>query len=524
MVIFICNAIFTFHTSGRNHKVALGMIMVRPRAVIVGAGVGGLAAAIDLAVANWDVTVVERAAFAGGKMREVSVGDAKIDSGPTVLTMASVFEALFSDAGARFSDFVALEKLQILARHAWPDGSRLDLFADKERSANAIARFAGSREAEGFLAFATRAEKTYRTLENTYIRSDRPTPTSLALSAGLGGLADLWRISPFSTLWNALGDHFQDYRLRQLFARYATYCGSSPFESPATLMLVADVERQGVWTVQGGMQRLADSLVKLAQQVGVTFVFERHVKSVLTTTAGVSGVELADGERLSGDCVVINADPWAVSSGQFGRDIARAVPSSSASRRSLSALTVSLKANTHNFPLHRHNVFFSADYKREFDDIFGRSTFTEQPTVYVCAMDRHDIYDPEFKGPDRLLCLINAPPNGDDFKDGERKVRQNLDRLFASLERCGLVVDHNRAPNTVTTPESFHQLFPATGGALYGQASHGWTASFNRPTARTAIPRLYLAGGATHPGPGVPMAALSGRLAARAAVEDRTSK
>lgn len=498
--------------------------MTRPRAIVVGAGIAGLTAAIDLAVANFNVTVLDRAATPGGKMREVRVSDTAIDCGPTVLTMVSIFEELFTSAGARLHDYVTLDPLQILARHAWADGSILDLFADRERSAQAIAKFSSAREADGFLSFCKRAEGTFKTLDASFIRSAHPTPVSLAMKSGISGLGDLWRISPFTTLWSALGNSFRDPRLRQLFGRYATYCGSSPFESPATLMLVADVEQQGVWIVRGGMQRLAEGLAALATSLGVTFHYGTHVAEIDAAASSLRGVLLASGERLAADYIVVNADPAAMSAGLFGQNARHAVPIASSAVRSLSAVTVAMAAKTSGFPLHRHNVFFSSDYKREFDEIFNMRELPSEPTVYVCASDRGDIYDPGFGDRERLLCLVNAPATGDTHSFGSGEIQQCLERMFSQLHRCGLDVEHASEPKAVTTPADFDRLFPATGGALYGQASHGWTASFNRPHARTKVRNLYLAGGATHPGPGVPMAALSGRFAAQAVMEDHNSQ
>ena len=155
-----------------------------------------------------------------------------------------------------------------LARHAWGDGSRLDLYSDVDQTAEAIADFAGPREADGYRRFCKRAESIYRTLRDTFISGSRPGPVELATRVGLSRLPDLMGISPFTTLSRALEDHFSDPRLRQLFGRYATYCGSSPFLAPATLMLVAHVEREGVWIVEGGMARLAEALAELARARG----------------------------------------------------------------------------------------------------------------------------------------------------------------------------------------------------------------------------------------------------------------
>ena len=206
--------------------------MRQARVVIVGAGIGGLACAIDLAAAGLDVTVVERAERAGGKMREVEVGGSAVDCGPTVLTMRWVFDAIFEAAGSTLESEVGLTPLDILARHAWSGSERLDLFADAARSEAAIGDFAGAKEAAGFRAFSAESRRIYETLKDTFLAAQTTGPIGLGGRIGLGRTADLTALRPFETMWRALGDHFADPRLRQLFGRYATYCGSSPFAAP----------------------------------------------------------------------------------------------------------------------------------------------------------------------------------------------------------------------------------------------------------------------------------------------------
>jgi 1-hydroxycarotenoid 3,4-desaturase len=497
----------------------------RGSVVVIGAGIGGLVAAFELAAHGLDVTLVERAHAPGGKMREIVIEGRGIDSGPTVLTMRWVFDRLFAAHGESLDDHVTLIPAAILARHAWAEDERLDLFADIERSAEAIGDFAGAGEAKRFRAFCERARATYRTLEGPFITSEGPTPVSLALGAGLKGLGDLWRISAFATLWNALGGYFHDPRLRQLFGRYATYCGSSPFDAPATLMLVAHVEQSGVWLVDGGMHQLAVALAKAASVRGAALRYGAHVRDILLEGSTVRGVRLASGERLEANIVIVNADVAAIANGCFGEGVQPAVSPIKPSARSLSAVTFSLLAETRGFPLTRHNVFFSRDYHREFEDIFQGRRLPDSPTVYVCAQDRGaESRNASGDGrPERLLLLVNAPPLGDVRNFEPKEIEQCKERAFGALRRCGLTVEARPEAMVVTTPRDFDRLYPATGGALYGQASHGWTASFSRPTARTKIKGLYLAGGSTHPGPGVPMAALSGRLAAAAVLKDLTS-
>ncbi|WP_043360907.1 1-hydroxycarotenoid 3,4-desaturase CrtD [Belnapia sp. F-4-1] len=480
------------------------------RVVVIGAGIAGLAAAVVLAARGLDVTVLERGAAPGGKMREVAVGDARIDGGPTVFTMRWVFEELFAEAGVSLDEHVGLRPVSVLARHAWGERERLDLFADIGASADAIGRFAGAAEARGYRDFCERARKIYRTLEGPFIRAARPTPLSLAAGAGLRGLTDMWGVSPFATLWKELGKHFRDARLRQLFGRYATYCGSSPFQAPATLMLVAHVEQAGVWLVDGGMHRLALALAGLAEAKGARFRYGAEVREIEAQGGRVSGVVLRSGERIGAEAVIANADLGALAGGLFGAAAQGAVERPAA-ERSLSAMTWCMEARASGFPLARHTVFFSRDYEAEFRDIFGRGQLPSAPTVYVCAQDRDDAgAGPD--GPERLLVLTNAPALGDRRAFTAEETASCERNSFDLLRRCGLQVD--RGATVLTTPLGFERLFPATGGALYGRALHGWASSFGRPGAVTKLPGLYLAGGSVHPGPGVPMAAMSGRLAA----------
>jgi 1-hydroxycarotenoid 3,4-desaturase len=494
--------------------------MSAEKVTVIGAGMGGLAAALDLAGQGLQVTLFERSAAPGGKLRAVMFGDATVDCGPTVFTLRHVFEELFAQSGATLSDHVTLRPLDILARHAWSDGCSLDLSADIRQSSANIGDFVGAAEARRFLAFCDRAKTIFQTLDQTFMRAQRPSPFGLVTASGASGLPNLMRISPFTTMWQELGKYFHDERLRQLFGRYATYCGSSPFHAPATLMLIAHAEQDGVWSIEGGMVRLAQAISALAERNGVRIHYNSGVRNITAAHGRVSGVTLENDEWHPADAIVFNGDAAALADGHLGKDIACAVPQIDKRHRSLSAVTWTGVAQTHGFPLTRHNVFFSRDYRAEFDDIFVRRRVPAEPTVYVCAQDRDDD-GLNRNGPERLLILINAPPDGDNASNLE--IESCRDRTFLQLERCGLTVSTQTKPLRVTTPKDFDWDYPATGGALYGQASHGWMASFRRPGARSQIPGLYLAGGSVHPGPGVPMAAISGRLAAQALMQDLAS-
>jgi len=491
--------------------------------IIVGAGIGGLAAALTLAARGRSVTVVERADTPGGKLAEAAVGNARIDCGPTVFTMPRVFQQIFEEAGEDLSAYVTIRQANILARHAWSERERLDLYADQARSAEAIGDFADAAEARRYRAFCAEATRIYRTLEHSFIQQPQPSFPGMVGRIGWSNTSDLLRLNPYQSLWKALGKYFRDPRLRQLFGRFATYCGSSPFHSPATLMLVAHVEQSGVWMIDGGMKRLAEALQQAAERKGAVFRFGAEAREVLVENGRASGILLASGERLAAKNVLVNADSGALGHGVLGREASAAAPRVPYARRSLSAVTWALVADADGFPLVRHNVFFSRDYKAEFDDIFSRARVPLEPTTYVCAQDRDDNANINGHGSERLFLIINAPPVGDRHTMSEKELDQCKERTFSLLARCGLRVRSEPDAIAVSTPAHFEKRFPGTGGAIYGAASHGWRASFTRPGSRTRIPGLYLAGGSTHPGPGVPMVAMSGRMAAGCILADSTS-
>ncbi len=492
--------------------------MKPPRVAIIGAGIAGLVSAVELARRGLEVHLFERAAAPGGKMRELAVDGSAIDAGPTVFTMRWIFDEIFSAAGSSLERHLRLEPVQTLARHAWETGARLDLFADLDRSADAVGRFAGAADARGFLAFSRDSRAVFEALDRSFMRAERPHVGGLVGALGWRGLKDLGRANPFATMWSSLGGYFRDPRLRQLFGRYATYCGSSPFLAPAVLMLVAHAERAGVWIVSGGMHRLARALADLATAQGAALRYDCPVREIVVAGGRAQGLVLADGEHIPCDAVIANSDVAALGGGLFGDDAAKAVDPVLPRARSLSAVTWAIKGRTRGFPLLRHNVFFSDDYAAEFAAIFAQGRLPSRPTVYVCAQDRGDDAGNAGTDAERLLCLVNAPARGDAIAVDD--LARCEEASFALLARCGLDVERRPEAMRRTTPAQFEQLFPETGGALYGIASHGWRAAFQRPGARTRVAGLYMAGGSVHPGAGIPMAAISGRIAAASLVAD----
>ncbi|MBU2033068.1 MAG: FAD-dependent oxidoreductase, partial [Alphaproteobacteria bacterium] len=277
------------------------------RVVIIGAGIGGLACAVRLAAGGHDVTIIEKESHVGGKARRILVDDTPIDAGPTVFTLRDVFDELFEVAGRSLEDYVAIRPAEVLARHAWDADERLDLYADPALSEQAIGDFAGADAARGYRAFRTEAARIYGILEHSMLRADKVSwPLPLMRRIGLTRIGDLLAIRPYESLWKVLGEHFADPRLRQLFARYSTYCGSSPFDTPATLMLIAHVEAQGVWLIHGGMSALAHGLRRVAEEHGARFYTQTQVVDVEFDKGKACGVLVESGEFYPADAVVAN--------------------------------------------------------------------------------------------------------------------------------------------------------------------------------------------------------------------------
>jgi len=244
--------------------------MRQERVIVIGGGIGGLTSAALLAARGCAVTLVEAAATPGGKLRTIDVGGVAVDAGPTVFTLRDVFDDVFAACGSSLDAHLTLRPAHRLARHAWGD-ARLDLFADPAESEAAIGDLAGAAEARGYRAFRREAQRLFDALDAPFMRRPRTDPLTLGWRMGARGFADYCTLRPYTTLWRALGGYFADPRLRQLFGRYATYCGASPFACPATLMLVAHVEARGLWLVDGGMARLATALEALGRRNGARF-------------------------------------------------------------------------------------------------------------------------------------------------------------------------------------------------------------------------------------------------------------
>ena len=491
----------------------------RQRVCVIGAGIGGLAASLRLAHAGVAVDVLEMADGPGGKLRTFPSAAGPVDAGPTVFTLRPLFEDLFEAVGESLEDHLDLTTEPILARHWWPDGSTLDLFADPEASAAAVRDFSGPKSEAEFRAFSARARRMFAAFDGPVMQSPAP-----RLGSVMGRVLTSPRLmrdmTPPRTLWKSLARQFTDPRLAQLFGRYATYVGGSPFASPDILALIWHAEASGVWRIRGGMVELARAMERLARARGAEFTYGVEVTRIVPGSP--CRILLSDGSERVADKVVFNGDPAALATGLLGPEVTRAVRRKGTEPRALSAYVWAFAAEPGGVALTHHNVFFNSHYRREFAAI-ADGAMPADATLYVCAQDRGTGENPT--GLERFEIILNGPAvrPGERPRTLEEEYETCMTATFETLARRGLSFSPIPGPEALTTPHLFARRFPGSAGSLYGRSPHGMMATFARPTVRSRIPGLYLAGGGVHPGAGLPMAMSSGRHAAEAILKDLAS-
>jgi phytoene desaturase len=468
------------------------------RVVVIGAGVGGLSAAIRLAEAGHEVVVHERSAVAGGKLGGYERDGFTFDTGPSLLTLPQVF----TDLGLR------LEPLDPVVRHAFPDGSVLDSSADPEVFRARIRDAFGAEAADDWSRFWHRASRIWTASWRSVLQ--RPvTPRTLAAVSWRVG--DLAAIAPWRSL-RSLGRHYlRDPRLRMMLDRYATYTGADPRRAPAALAAIPYAELAfGGWYVPGGLRSIAGALVRRCADLNVPIVVESPVAEICTSGGAVSGVRLRSGAVLRADLVVSNVDALTTY-----RDLLPCPARLSAlTDRSLAGFVLLLGVRGTTPSLAHHTVFFPRHYDAEFDAVFGtrgsRARPAADPAVFVTRAADPAVRPP---GHEAWFVLVNAPRHGRAWSavDWSRPGLADAyrDHILAVLAARGLDVRDRLVFAETRTPLDLATATAAPGGAIYGTAG-----GLLRPANRGPVHGLWLVGGSTHPGGGLPMVTLSARIVA----------
>ena len=480
--------------------------------IIIGAGLGGLSAAIRLAKSGFSVTVLEKNANIGGKVNIVEADGYRFDTGASLLTMRRVLEDLFEFCGKRIEDYLEIVSLEPICRYFWSDGTRFNTSQNIEKTASEIEKLA-PEDVANFHKYLADSRRKYEIAEKTFLaHSLNDLPKLLRPKY----FKDLLAISSLKTLDKHNRRYFSSAKLRQLFNRFATYNGSSPYETPATFALIPYVEfGLGAWYVKGGMYEIPKALEQLAKELGVKIYTESAVEKILIENGKAIGV-IAGGETLRGDSVVANSDAIETYRNLIDAKDRRIYPDMKLEKREPSCSGFVLLLGTKKkFPqLAHHNIFFSDDYKAEFDAIFHAKRPATNPTIYVSATSVTDETQSP-AGHENLFVLINAPYTSSQI-NWENEKQNYRDLIIKKLEVFGLQDLENSIDfERIITPEDFERKYHANKGSIYGVSSNGIFSAFMRvPNKAKDIENLYFVGGATHPGGGIPLVLLSGKMAA----------
>lgn len=488
------------------------------RVVVVGAGVGGLAVAARAAAQGHDVELHERSDTHGGKLGWFRRDGFTFDTGPSLLTLPTVFDELFADTGGPADlDVVPVDPA---CRYRFADGTELDMPFAAAQIPAALDAALGSGAGASWSALHDRSARLWDLVGDAVLRRPLDGPADLLRFSRR--VRDLRVIAPWRTLRGLGTAMLPDPRLRAWFDRYATYSGSDPRRTPSVLSVTPYVEQRfGAWYVRGGLRRIADALLTRCEELGVRVHLGSEIAEVLTDGRRVTGVRPVGGPPVAADAVVCDADASVLYRTLLpGRAADRARRPLRRIGRSLSGFTL-LLALDGNAPGPAHRVLFPADYDAEFDAVFGRGVGRRpspvaDPTVYVHAPD-----DPATRPDDASegwFVLVNAPTHdparGVDW-DRPGLAERYADHVLAVMAARGVDVRHRIRWREVRTPADLERDTGAPGGAIYGTASHGPRAALLRPGNRSPVPGLYLVGGSAHPGGGLPLVVLSAAIVAR---------
>lgn len=471
--------------------------------IIIGAGLGGLSAAIRLAKKGFSVTVLEKNANIGGKVNIIESNGYKFDTGASLLTMKHVLEELFEFAEKRIEDYLEILPLEPICRYFWTDGTIFNASTDLQKTESEIAKL---DDVDNFRKFLADSRRKYEVSEKTFLsHSLNDLPKLLRPKY----FKDLLAISSTKTLNSHVKNYFRSPKLQQLFNRFATYNGSSPFQTPATFALIPYIEfGLGAWYVKGGMYQIPKALERLAKELGVKIYTESEVEKIVVEDGKAVGVKVG-GETIGADFVVTNADAVTTYRELLetkNKRIENLEPSCSG--------FVLLLGTKKQFPnLAHHNIFFSDDYKAEFDALFKKKRPATNPTIYICAISRTDDSQAP-AGHENLFILVNAPYTSDKT-DWQKEAKPYRDLIIKMLEKFGLEgLEKSIDFEEIITPTEFETKYRANRGSIYGLSSNGIFSAFLRPPNKARkIENLYFVGGATHPGGGIPLVLLSGKLA-----------
>ena len=478
------------------------------KAIIIGSGIGGIATALRLRSMNYDVTVFENNNYPGGKLASFDLGPYRFDAGPSLLTMPHFIDELFVLFNENPRDYFNYKKKDISCRYFWDDGTKLNAYSEKSKFINEINKVLGVKEST-ISTYLLNAKRKYDLTKSMFLEQSLHKLKTYLSKDLLIGLCNVFSFQINKTLNQVNELELKEPHLVQLFNRFATYNGSSPYKTPGMMTLVQHLEQEyGTYVSDKGMNNITKSLYDLALRQGIDFKFNSFVSQILVSGKRAIGVSVGE-ESYSSDIVVSNMDIVPTY-----RNLLKNYyqPEKTLSQeRSSSALIFYWGINKEFKNLDLHNIFFSNDYKKEFQSIFEKKSIFSDPTVYI------NITSKDVKGdaPDNCenwFVMINSPnDSGQDWDNMIDEVKSNILKKINRLLNIDLedYIEYEK----VYTPKTIESNTQSYMGSLYGSSSNNLMSAFLRhPNFSNKILNLYFCGGSVHPGGGIPLCLLSAKI------------
>ncbi|WP_226666107.1 phytoene desaturase family protein [Metabacillus litoralis] len=486
---------------------------MKKKVVIIGGGLGGMSAAIRLTTDNYDVTILEKGERLGGKLNKCGGKGYSFDTGPSILTMPWVLEQLFQNANRKTSDYFTIKRIEPQWKTFFEDGSTIELTSDLAellRQLEAVSK----EDASELFNYLSYCSKMYEnSLKSVYKKS----LSGIQDLRSMHSVKELLSLDLLKTMNQGTKKFFKDKKIQQLFNFLSMNVGSSPYAAPAVLSQLVHVQLGlGIYYVEGGMYKIADSMSRLLHELQVNVHLNTNVKKIITNGSKATGVEIENGRMIDADIVISNLEaiptyntllkdhslpPYAK------QELEKFPPTTSGL-----ILLLGVKKTYEN--LAHHNFFFSSSPEKEFDQIFNKGKISEDPTIYVGISSKSDSTQAP-KGKENLFVLTHVPA----LKKGETWVNKKhayTEVILDKLERMGMDHLKDNIEFTYTiTPNNLEELYGANGGSIYGVTTdRKKNGGFKIPSKSTVLQNLFFVGGSTHPGGGVPMVILSGQLTA----------
>ncbi|WP_298313717.1 1-hydroxycarotenoid 3,4-desaturase CrtD [uncultured Aquimarina sp.] len=482
--------------------------MSNKKVIIIGSGIAGLAAAIRLRNQNFDVQVYETNTYPGGKLTEIQTDGYRFDCGPSLFTMPQFVTELFTNSKKKVSDYFEYSKKEVVCNYFYEDGTRFSALADARKFAIEAEKIFDVEETE-ILRYFKNSKQKYDLTSSLFLEKSLHKLSTYLSFDTIKAITRIGNLGINTNLHYHNSSSFKDPKLVQFFDRFATYNGSSPYLTPGIMSMIPHLEQYyGTFFPKGGMHSITKSLYQLALDLGVTFHFESKIDQIIIKKKKATGVTI-DNKYLEADIIVSNMDVVPT----YRKLLPDQKPPEKTLKqpRSSSALIFYWGIKKEFPELDLHNIFFSKNYKEEFQYIFEKKQVSNDPTVYINITSKNESNDAP-KGCENWFVMINVPCNeGQEWDEVINQSRKNiLDKLSGILQSN---IEELIQTEQVLDPRSIEHNTQSYQGALYGSSSNNKYAAFLRhPNFSKKIKNLYFCGGSVHPGGGIPLCLLSGKI------------